>query len=41
MRINKKILILRMKNSQNEKKQEKLIGTKKIHEKEGMKIPYF
>ena len=28
-----KILILRMKNSQNEKKQEKLIGTKKIHEK--------
>lgn len=31
MRINEKILILRMENSQNEKKQEKLIGTKKIH----------
>ena len=37
----KKILILRIENFQNEKKQEKLIGTKKIHEKEGMKIPYF
>ena len=37
----KKILILRIENSQNEKRQEKLIGTKKIHEKEGMKIPYF
>ena len=37
----KKILILRIENSQNEKKQKKLIGTKKIHEKEGMKIPYF
>ena len=37
----KKILILRIENSQNEKKQEKLIGTKKIHEKEGMKLPYF